>query len=146
MISFQIITDPAVTLVRTLHMDLLNRISNPFVFHLISRNISTQPFIVCGTTYIPKLTKWANRIAMFFVFFFDSLIDLCILYQAQPRLLSISSSFFRKDASISARSFSARRILFSARSLSNSDISSKGLVRPRLSRRASIPPVSYFTV
>ena len=146
MIPFQIITKPAVTFVRAFHMDLFNLISNPLVFRLISRDVSMQPFIICGTTYMTKLTKLTDRIVMLFVLFFDSLIDLCIPYQTQPRLLSISSSFFRKDASISARSFSARRILFSARSLSNSDISSKGLVRPRLSRRASIPPVSYFTV
>lgn len=146
MIPFQIIPNPAVTFVRTFQMDFFNLISNPFVFRLISRDISMQPFIVCGTTYMPKLTKLTDRIAMSFVLFFDSLVDLYIPYQAQPRLLSISSSFFRKDASISARSFSARRILFSARSFSNSDISSRGLVRPRLSRRASIPPASYFTV
>ena len=78
----------------------------------------------------PKITV---ACALFFVFLFDRLIDLSVPDQAQPRLLSSSSSFFRKDASISACSFSARRILFSARSFSSSDISSNGFDLPRLS-------------
>ena len=146
MIPFQLVTNPAVAFVRTRHMDPFNLISNPLVFCFASRNLSTQPFIVCSTAYMSQSAKRSDWIAMPFMFFFDCLIDLGVPYQAQPRLLSISLSFFRKDASISACFFSARRILFSARSLSNSDISFNGFVLPRLSQRASIPPASYFTV
>ena len=42
---------------------------------------------------------------MFFVFLFDCLIYVFMAYQAQPRLLSISASFFKKEASISAALF-----------------------------------------
>ena len=133
MITFQIIPYSAVALIRTGHMDLFNLLSDSFVFCFISRDASAKPFVVCSTAYMPQFAERSDRITMFFVFFFDRLIDLPVPDQAQPRLLSISSSFFKKDASISARSFSARRILFSARSFSNSDISSTGFNLPRRS-------------
>ena len=146
MITFQIIPYSAVALIRTGHMDLFNLLSDSFVFCLTSRDASVKPFIVCRTAYLSQLAKNSYWITIRFVFFLDCLIDVSMPDQAQPRLLSISSIFFRKDASISARSFSARRILFSARSFSSSDISSNGFVRPRLSLRASIPSASYLTV
>ena len=146
MVTFQIISYSAVTFFRILPMDLFYFIGDSVVFCFLNRGISAQPFIVCCPAYMPELTKSTDRITMLFVFFFDRLVDLSMPDQAQPRLLSISSSFFKKDTSISARSFSARRILFSARSFSSSDISSNGFVRPRLSLRASIPSASYLTV
>ena len=145
-ILLQIILYSTITLIGTFRVDLLDHIGNPFVLCFIGRNTSVEPFVVCCTAYMPKLAERSDRITMLFVFFFDRLVDLSMPDQAQPRLLSISSSFFKKDASISARSFSARRILFSARSFSSSDISSNGFVRPRLSLRASIPSASYLTV
>ena len=133
MVTLQIIPYPSITLIRTFPVDLLNLISNPFVFCFICRNASMEPFIVCSTAYMPQPAKRSDRITMVFLLFFDCLIDLSVPDQAQPRLLSISSSFFKKDASISARSFSARRILFSVRSFSSSDISSTGFDLPRRS-------------
>ena len=146
MVTFQIIPYSSITLVRAFHVDFFNFISYPFVFYFISRNAPVEPFIVSRTAYMTHLAKCYDGISMLFMLFFDCLIALSVPDQAQPRLLSISSSFFKKDASISARSFSARRILFSARSLSNSDISSNGFARPRLSLSASTPPASYLTV
>ena len=67
------------------------------------------------------------------MFLFDYLINVFVPLPAQPRLLSISASFFRKFISISACSFSTRNILFSARSFSSSVISSSGFRFPRLS-------------
>jgi hypothetical protein len=63
-------------------VDLFSLISDSFIFHLISRSISIQPFIVCGTAYMPQFTKCSDRITMCFVFFFDCLIDMCIPNQA----------------------------------------------------------------
>jgi len=146
MISVQIIADPSVPFIRILLVDLFDLISDPFVFRFMSRLASSQPFVVRCSVYTPKITKRTDRIPLLFVLLFDRLIDRSMPDQAQPRLLSISSSFFKNDASISARSFAARRIRFSARSFSSSDISSNGFVLPRLSRRASTPPVSYLTV
>ena len=132
-VALQIIPYSAVTHIGTGHVDFFNLFSDPLIFDFISRDASVKPFVVGCTAYMPQLAKRPDRITMFFVFLFDRLIDLSVPDQAQPRLLSSSSSFFRKDASISACSFSARRILFSARSCSSSDISSNGFDLPRLS-------------
>ena len=45
-ISFQVITYSAVALIRAFYMDLFNFISDSFIFCLISRNTSLEPFIV----------------------------------------------------------------------------------------------------
>ena len=127
-------------------MNLFDFISNSVVFCFIIGKTPMQPFIVCSPTYMSELAKRTDRITMLFMLLFDRLVDLFVPDQAQPRLLSISSSFFKKEASISACFFSAHKILFSARSLSSSDISSNGFFRPRLSTSASIPPVSYLMV
>ena len=146
MITLKVITYSTIAFIRAFLMNLFNFFCDSSVFFLTRRNTSVEPFVVSSTTYVPKPAKRLDWITMRFMLFFDRLIDVFVPDQTQPRLLSISLSFFKKDASISARSFSARRILFSARSFSNSDISSTGFVRPRLSLRASTPPASYLTV
>ena len=132
-IRLQIIIYSTITFIGTFRVDFLDHIGNPIVLCFIGRNTSVEPFVVCGPVHMAQLAKRSDRISLFFVFFLDRLIDLLMPDQAQPRLLSISSSFFKKDASISARFFSARRILFSARSFSSSDISSTFFDFPRRS-------------
>ena len=132
-ILLQIILYSAITFIGTFRVDLLNFSGDPFVLCVIGRYTSMEPFVVCGPVHMAQLAKGSDWISVFLMFFFDCLIDVYMPDQAQPRLLSSSSSFFKKDTSISARSFSARRILFSARSLSSSDISSTGFERPRRS-------------
>ena len=146
MITFKVITYSTIAFIRAFLMNLFNFFCDSSVFFLTRRNTSVEPLVVSSTTYVPQPAKRLDWITMCFMLFFDRLIDVFMSDQTQPRLLSISLSFFKKDASISARSFSARRILFSARSFSNSDISSTDFVRPRLSLRASTPPASYLTV
>ena len=146
MITFKVITYSTIAFIRAFLMNLFNFFCDSSVFFLTRRNTSVEPLVVSSTTYVPQPAKRLDWITMCFMLFFDRLIDVFVSDQTQPRLLSISLSFFKKDASISARSFSARRILFSARSFSNSDISSTDFVRPRLSLRASTPPASYLTV
>ena len=146
MITLKVITYSTIAFIRAFFMNLFNFFCDSSVFFLTRRNTSVEPFVVSSTTYVPKPAKRLDWITMRFMLFFDRLIDVFVPDQTQPRLLSISLSFFKKDASISARSFSARRILFSARSFSISDISSTDFVRPRLSLRASTPPASYLTV
>lgn len=146
MIPFKIISDTTIAHLRILCMYLFNLICNPLVLCFVSRYVSVKPFVVYCPIDLAQLAKRCYWITVILVLFFDCLIDFFVSDQAQPLLLSISSSFFKKDASISARCFSARKILFSARSFSTSDISSCGFVFPRLSRRASTPPASYFTV
>ncbi len=81
-ISVQIITYSPVPLIRAFHVDLFNLISDFFIFHLISRSVSMEPFIVSRPRYMTEFTKRSNRITMLFVFFFDRLIDMPIPDQA----------------------------------------------------------------
>ena len=82
MISVQVITDSPVPLIRTLHVDFFNLIRDSFVFRLISRNASMEPLIVSSPVYMAKFTKPSDRIPMFFVFFFDRLVDMLMPDQA----------------------------------------------------------------
>ena len=97
-------------------------------------------------SFVDNETDKQDWIVIFFVFLLDCPIDMFLAYQAQPPLLSISSNFFKKDISISARLFSARRSLTSARSFSTSVISSGDFLFPRLSCSPSTPFSSYLIV
>lgn len=146
MITFQFIPDPPVSLVRGIFVDLFYFICYPMVFQLAFRCLPMQPFIIRRMRNISKLAQAPDGIAMIFVFLFYRLVYSFMPDQAQPRLLSISSSFFKKDISISARFFSACSSFTSARSLSSSLISSGAFLFPLRSFRASTPPDSYFMV
>ena len=146
MITFQIISYSAVSFIRRVCMYCFDFICNTSVLRFTGRNLSMKPFVISCSAYISKFTKCADRITVNFVFFFDRLINLSMSKQAQPRLLSISSSFFRNDASISAFSRLAFSNFNSARSLSSSVKESSDFRLPRLSCNASIPCFSYLTV
>ena len=146
MITFQFIPDPPVSLVWGIFVDLFYFICYPVVFQLAFRCLPMQPFIIRRMRNTSKPAQAPNRIAMIFVFLFYRPVYGFMPDQAQPRLLSISSSFFKKDISISARSFSACSSFTSARSLSSSLISSGAFLFPLRSFRAFTPPDSYFMV
>lgn len=143
--TFQFISYPAVSLVRTFGMYFFYGICNSQVFYFVLRYTSVPPFIEWSSAYLTKFSENRYWITISFMFFFDYLIDP-VSGQAQPRLLSISLSFFKKDISISTYSFSARSSLFSALNRSSSVISTVGFVRPRRSCNASMPFVSYLMV
>ena len=63
-------------------MDFFNLISDSFIFRLISRSASLEPFIVSSPGYMTKFTKRSDRITMLFVFFFDCLVDMPMPDQA----------------------------------------------------------------
>lgn len=132
--------------IRMFLMDCFQLAGNLFVQPVICCFYTIQPFVISRSCNIAKLTQGSDRVMVFFMFRFDCLINVFLSFLAQPRLLSISASFFKKSASICACSFSARKIRFSARSFSSSDISASGFRFPRLSRRASTPCFSYFIV
>lgn len=133
MVTLQVVSNSSVSFVRAFQVDLLYLISDFLICFFIRGVPSMYPLIISCSTYFPNFTERIDGTVMLFVFFFDCLIDQFMSDQTQPRLLSISLSFFKKAASISACSFSALRILFSARSRSNSVISLAGFERPRLS-------------
>ena len=146
MITFQFIPDPPVSLVWGIFVDLFYFICYPVVFQLAFRCLPMQPFIIRRMRNTSKPAQAPDGIPMIFVFLFYRPVYGFMPDQAQPRLLSISSSFFKKDISISARSFSACSSFTSARSLSSSLISSGAFLFPLRSFRAFTPPDSYFMV
>ena len=127
-------------------MDFFYQCCNFSVFQLTFRYFTIQPFVICGSGYSAQFTKRLYRIIVFLVFFLDCLIYRLITNQAQPRLLSSSSNFFRNDNSISACCNLAFCSFNSARSFSTSVRVSSGFLLPRLSCNAVTPPVSYLMV
>lgn len=59
-------------------MDFFNLISDSFIFRLISRSASMEPFIVSSSGYMTKFAKRSDWITMLFVCFFDCLIDISV--------------------------------------------------------------------
>ena len=114
--------------------------------NVLNVKLSELPLGVCDDYKESKPAKRSNWIIMLCMFFFNSLINMFISQQAQPRLLSISSSFFKKDASISACIRFALSSFNSAFSFSTSERVSSGLHLPRLSCSPAIPLASYLIV
>ena len=127
-------------------MDFFYQCCNSSVFQFIFRYFTVQPLIVGSSGHPAQLTKCLYRIIVVLMLFFDCLIYRFMTNQAQPRLLSISSNFFRNDNSISARCRLAFSSFNSARSFSISVRESSGFLLPRLSCNAVTPPVSYLIV
>ena len=146
MISIKIISDSTISFIRTFIMDFFYHLGDSFIFGFIGWDFSVQPFVICSSAYFSKPAKRSNWIIMLCMFFFNSLINMFISQQAQPRLLSISSSFFKKDASISACIRFALSSFNSAFSFSISERVSSGLHLPRLSCSPAIPLASYLIV
>ena len=146
MVSLQIITDPAISFVGTFLMDLFNLFCNSEIVLFCFWKFAVQPFIVGSPGYFSNPAEFCDWIVVFFIFLSDCLINVLLFQPAQPRLLSISSSFFKKDASISARCLRAFSSFNSARSFSTSERESSGFLFPLRSCNASRPPASYFTV
>lgn len=94
---------PRLRQIRRFVMDFFYQCCNSPVFQFVFRYFPIQPFIVGCSGHPAQLTKCLYRIIMFLVFFSDCLIYRFMTNQAQPRLLSISSNFFKNDNSISAR-------------------------------------------
>ena len=146
MVAFQFIPNSAIAFIRRFVMDFFYQCCNSPVFQLAFWYFTVQPFIIGSSGYSTKLAENLYRIIVFFVFLFDCLIYRFMANQAQPRLLSISSNFFKNDNSISARCRFAFSSFNSARSFSISVRESSCFLLPRLSCNAATPPVSYLIV
>ena len=74
-ITFQIISNSAVSFIRRLCMYFFNFFCNVEIFNFMDWYFSMKPFVISGSAYISQLTKFTNRIVMSFILFFDCPIN-----------------------------------------------------------------------
>ena len=99
----QIVIEPPVALVWAFLMDLLDRIREIFVLRGPVAQLAGSPLVVSRTRRVEQLAGWLNGITIFLVCFPDRSIDAALSYFRKASLLSISSNFFSRSRSISAR-------------------------------------------
>ena len=99
----QIVIEPSIPLVRTFLVDLFNLICKAFIFYSPAALLSAGPFVVGRACYMKQLTSQLNGIPLFLVRIPDCGIDVALSYFRKASLLSVSSNFFSRSRSISAR-------------------------------------------
>ena len=99
----QIVIEPSVALIRTFLVDLLNHICKAFIFYSPAALLSIGPFVVSRACHMNQLTGQLNGIPFSLVRIPDCSIDAALSYFRKASLLSISSNFFSRSRSISAR-------------------------------------------
>lgn len=99
----QIVIKPPIALVRTFCVDLLNLVRKSFIFGSSLAQLPGIPFVVSRASYMEQFAGQFNGIALFRVCFPDGSIDMALSYFRKASLLSISSNFFSRSRSISAR-------------------------------------------
>ena len=95
-VVYQIILNPAVTLIWVLRMYLFHNFCNLLIFQLSGALFATKPTIIGCSGHPQQFTCCFYRVAVFLVTFFYCQVDMGLSYLAQPRLLSISSNFFSR--------------------------------------------------
>ena len=99
----QIVIKPPVALVRTFCVDLLNLVCKAFIFGSSLAQLPGSPFMVSRACHMKQLTGQLNGIPLFLVRLLDCSIDMALSYFRKASLLSISSNFFSRSRSISAK-------------------------------------------
>ena len=99
----QVVIESPVALIRTFLMDLLDRIREMFVLRSPPAQLAGSPSVVGRACHMEQLTGQLNGISLFSVLFPDRGIDMALSYFRKASLLSISSNFFSRSRSISAR-------------------------------------------
>ena len=99
----QVIVKPPVTLIRTFLVDLLKRVRKAFVLCSPLAQLARNPSVVSRARCMEQFTGQFNGIARFLVCFPDRSIDAALSHFRKASLLSISSNFFSRSRSISAR-------------------------------------------
>ena len=99
----QAVIESPVALIRTFLMDILDRIREMFVLRGPVAQLAGSPLVVCRTRCVEQLAGWLNGITIFLVRFPDCCMDMALSYFRKASLLSISSNFFSRSRSISAR-------------------------------------------
>lgn len=103
MVMAQIVIEPPVALIWAFLVDLFNLVRKAFVLRSSPAQFSGCPFVVGRTGHMEQFAGKFNRITLFSVCFPDGSIDMALSYFRKASLLSISSNFFSRSRSISAR-------------------------------------------
>ena len=99
----QIVVESPVALVRAFGMNFLDHIRKTFVLCGPLAQLAGSPFVIGGARHMEQCTGLFDWILLFFVCFPDRGIDVALSYLRKASLLSISSNFFSRSRSISAR-------------------------------------------
>ena len=99
----QVIVEPPVTLIRTFRMELFELFRKPFILCGPLAQLARGPLVVSRTRCVEQFTGQFNGIARFLVCFPDCCIGAALSHFRKASLLSISSNFFSRSRSISAR-------------------------------------------
>ena len=103
MVMAQVVIEPPVALIWAFLVDLFNLVRKAFVLRSSPAQFSGCPFVVGRTGHMEQFAGKFNRITLFSVCFPDGSIDMALSYFRKASLLSISSNFFSRSRSISAR-------------------------------------------
>lgn len=99
----QIVVEPSIPLVRTFSMELFQLLCKPLILRCPPAQLAGSPLVVSRTRGVEQRAGRLDGISRFFVRFPDCSIDSALSYFRKASLLSISSNFFSRSRSISAR-------------------------------------------
>ena len=99
----QVIIESAVAFIRTSLVDLFNLARKAFILRSSPTQFSGCPFVVSRASHMEQFAGRFNGITLFSLCFPDGSIDMALSYFRKASLLSISSNFFSRSRSISAR-------------------------------------------
>ena len=99
----QVVIEPPVAFIWAFLVDLFNLVRKAFILRSSLAQFSGSPFVVSRASQMEQFAGQFNGIALFGVCFPDGSIDMALSYFRKASLLSISSNFFSRSRSISAR-------------------------------------------
>lgn len=80
MVMLQIIVESAITLVRILHVDLLNSLGQLFILGSSAAWLAGNPLVVSRTSHMKQLTGNLNGAVYFFTVLLDCNVDMALPY------------------------------------------------------------------
>ena len=103
MVMAQVVIESTVAFIWAFLVDLFNLVRKAFILRSSPAQFSGNPFMVSRASHMEQFAGQFNGIALFSVCFPDGSIDMALSYFRKASLLSISSNFFSRSRSISAR-------------------------------------------
>lgn len=103
MVMLQFVPDPPVALIRAFLMNLFYLFRNLLVFRSSVAQFAGCPFVVCAAGYMQQLTPKLNGKTLLGIVFPDRSVEMALSYLPEASLLTISSNFFSRPISPSAR-------------------------------------------